>query len=79
VSDELNQFQNISLGSANIDDDAALIASAPDMAAELAALRAEVAFLRAKLQRVRDWLKYAANSEGGIVADIDDVLEGRKG
>lgn len=24
-----------------------------------------------KLQRVRDWLKYQANSDGGIVAEID--------
>ena len=30
----------------------------------------------AKLQRVRDWLKYAANSEGGIVAEIDAAIEG---
>ncbi len=29
---------------------------------------------RAELQRVRDWLKFAANSEGGIVAEIDEVL-----
>lgn len=30
--------------------------------------------VRLKLQRVRDWLKYAANSDGGIVAEIDHVL-----
>ncbi len=28
-----------------------------------------------KLQRVRDWLKSAANSEGGIVAEIDEALD----
>lgn len=30
-----------------------------------------------KLQRVRDWLKHAANSDGGIVAEIDALLEAR--
>src|SRR5688572_8683205 len=27
-----------------------------------------------KLQRIRDALKYQANSEGGLVAEVDDVL-----
>ena len=31
--------------------------------------------IRAKLQRVRDWLKSAANSEGDMVDEIDNVLE----
>jgi len=34
----------------------------------------EVERLREKLSRIRDWLKYAANSEGGIVAEIDGAL-----
>jgi septal ring factor EnvC (AmiA/AmiB activator) len=29
---------------------------------------------RGKLRRVRDWLKFAANSEGGIVAEMDHTL-----
>ena len=29
----------------------------------------------AKLQRVRDWLKHAANAEGDIVDEIDSVLD----
>ena len=35
----------------------------------------EVQSLREKLRRVRDWLKYSANSESGICREIDDVLE----
>lgn len=31
--------------------------------------------LRAKLIRVRDWIKFAANSERGIVAEMDDAIE----
>ena len=36
--------------------------------------RDEAERLRARLQRVRDWLKYAANSPGGVVAEIDMEL-----
>lgn len=32
-------------------------------------------YLFNKLQRVRDWLNYAANSEGGIVAEIDNLID----
>ena len=35
---------------------------------------AEVERLRAKLQRVRDAIKFVANSDGGLVAEIDDSL-----
>lgn len=38
-------------------------------------LRAEAHLLRLKLRRVRDWLKFAANSEGGVVAELDEVLQ----
>lgn len=41
---------------------------------ELETARREVERLRAKLQTVRDWIKFAANSPGGLVADIDEVL-----
>lgn len=34
----------------------------------------EIERLQAKLRRVRDWIKSAANSENGIVAEIDDTL-----
>ena len=34
--------------------------------------------LRGKLQRVRDWMKFQANSDGGIVAEIDGVLASRQ-
>ena len=37
-------------------------------------LKDDNALLRRKLQRVRDSLKFSANSEGGIVAEIDEVL-----
>jgi len=30
--------------------------------------------IRDKLRRVRDQIKFAANSPGGVVAEIDDVL-----
>ena len=40
------------------------------------AAEAEVERLRGKLQRVRDWLVFAANSDGGIVAEIDAALRG---
>jgi hypothetical protein len=36
----------------------------------------EVERLRGKLQRVRDAIKFAANSDGGLVAEIDDALRG---
>ena len=39
------------------------------------AAEARVKELEAKLQRVRDWIKFAANSESGIVAEIDSALE----
>jgi hypothetical protein len=39
-------------------------------------MRAEVERLRGKLQRVRDAIKFAANSDGGLVAEIDDALRG---
>lgn len=35
---------------------------------------AEIARLRRKLEAVRDWLKFQANSDGGIVAAIDYSL-----
>jgi len=38
-------------------------------------MRADAERLRAKLARVADWLRFAANSEGGIAAEIDEVLE----
>ena len=34
--------------------------------------------LRDKLQRLRDWLKFAANSESGVVDEIDKLLEASK-
>lgn len=34
----------------------------------------EIERLEAKLRRVRDWIKFAANSENGIVAEIDETL-----
>ena len=37
-------------------------------------LRAEAHRLRNKLRRIRDLLKFAANSEGGVVAEIDEVI-----
>ena len=40
---------------------------------ELARLAAENAKLREKILRVRDWLKYEANSGGGICSEIDDA------
>lgn len=43
--------------------------------AELSALRRERDEMAAKLRRVRDWIKYAANSEGGIVEEIDSLLD----
>lgn len=36
----------------------------------------EVERLRGKLQRVRDAIKFAANSDGGLVAEIDNTLRG---
>ena len=39
-------------------------------------LIAENLSLRAMLQRTRDFLKFAANSDGGIVAEIDRALKG---
>ena len=38
-------------------------------------LKAENTRLRDKLRRVRDWLKHAANSPGGIVFEIDEMLK----
>ena len=38
-------------------------------------LRAENKRLRDKLRRVRDWICFAAASEGGIVDEIDECLE----
>ena len=38
------------------------------------ALRRRNEELDGKLRRFRDWLKYEANSEGGIVAEIDALL-----
>ena len=35
--------------------------------------------LRGKLQRVRDWLKFQANADAGIVAEIDGVLLEKEG
>jgi len=35
----------------------------------------EIERLQGKLRRTRDYLKFAANSPGGIVAEIDDVLK----
>ena len=35
----------------------------------------EIERLQAKLRRVRDWIKFASNSFGGIVSEIDDILE----
>jgi hypothetical protein len=40
----------------------------------LAAERAHADRLRAKLQRVRDDLKFAANSPGGLLAEVEDLL-----
>ena len=40
-------------------------------------LEAVVSVYRAKLLRVRDWVKYAAYSKGGVVAEIDRLLEGQ--
>lgn len=37
-------------------------------------LREEAHRLRTKLRRIRDRLKFAANSEGGMVAEIDEVI-----
>ena len=39
-----------------------------------AAIVLENRYLRDKLQRVRDWLRHAANSEGGIAQEIDELL-----
>ena len=41
--------------------------------AEIAAVK--IGQQQGKLHRVRDWLKFAANSPGGIVAEIDSMLE----
>jgi hypothetical protein len=30
--------------------------------------------MRAKLSRVADWIRFAANSDGGIAAEIDGVI-----
>lgn len=38
---------------------------------------ANVSGEREKLQRIRDWLKFNANSAGGIVDEIDFILEDR--
>ena len=38
-------------------------------------LSSENVFLRAMLQRTRDFLKFTANSDRGIVAEIDAVIE----
>lgn len=38
-------------------------------------LQVEILQLRAKLHRIRDWLKHMANSPGGIVAEIDELLK----
>lgn len=40
----------------------------------IAQLEGENCELRAKLQRVLDWLRFAANSEGGIAQEIDLLL-----
>jgi len=44
-------------------------------AAALAEKDAEIVRLRAKLARVLDWLRYAANSPGGIAAEIKSTLD----
>lgn len=49
-----------------------------ELVAEMERLREKCQHLAAELQRVRDWLKCAANSEGGIVAEIEWVLQEAK-
>lgn len=44
-------------------------------AVRIADLEATTDRLQGKLRRSRDYLKFAANSHGGIVAEIDDVLK----
>ena len=41
---------------------------------EVRRLQAEAQLTREALQRVRDWLKFTANSDGGEVAFIDDAF-----
>lgn len=45
---------------------------------ELAAAQSGTKYLRSKLQRVRDSLKFAANSPGGLVAEIDAALKEKR-
>lgn len=43
---------------------------------QLAEKDKRIAELEAKLGRVRDWIKFAANSEGGIISELEAKLAG---
>ncbi len=52
-----------------------IVAIIHDLELQLDAARKDDAVLRRKFQRVRDWIKYAANSPGGICAELGGLIE----
>lgn len=56
----------------------ALVAERDQLRKELTAALKDAERYRAKLQSVRDSLKFAANSKGGLVADIDAAMAQEK-
>jgi hypothetical protein len=64
------ELVNLANGSAAVGDDLAVKICRDAIA--------EIERLQAKLSRVRDWIKFAANAEGGIAAEIDDAAEAKE-